>query len=104
LTRETIQENKRVHEMVARAIDEGWDEVIQFRLELLAIAKQIISEGVADGSFDVDDVDKAARAFHVSAMSFFHPLAVADMMVNPDNCELEDWIPFALHGLGAKGL
>ncbi|MEM1381160.1 MAG: TetR family transcriptional regulator [Pseudomonadota bacterium] len=101
LTATTIEDNKRVHEMVAKAIEERWDEVSAYRLELVEIAREIIALGVQTGEFNVDDVDVAARAFHVSAMSFFHPLAVADMMVSSDSCRLEEWLPQALRGLGA---
>lgn len=102
LTTETINDNKRVHDMVTRAIQDEWEEVRRYRLELLAIAREIIAEGAASGAFDVDDVDRAAKAFHTSAMGFFHPMAVADLMVYPDRCDVEDWLPFALKALGAQ--
>lgn len=98
----TFSENHRVHHMVACAIDERWEEVRQYRLGLLDHMRTIVTHGVANGEFKVPDVEAAARAAHVSAMRFFHPLTVAEMVVEPDDAPLDDWLDFALRGLGAE--
>ncbi|NRA30580.1 MAG: TetR/AcrR family transcriptional regulator [Parvularculaceae bacterium] len=102
LTYATFSENQRVHHMVACAIDERWEEVRQYRLGLLDHMRKIISHGVASGEFNVPDVEAAARSAHMSVMRYFHPLAVAEMEVEPDDASLDDWLDFALRGLGAK--
>jgi len=103
LTETTFTEHKRVHHMVACAIDERWEEVQRYRLGLLDMARQIIAEGVASGEFNVDDVDAAARCFHISAIRYFHPLIVADMDDQPDDSQLNTWLAFTFRALGAKG-
>lgn len=98
-TSATLMDQQRVHHMVARAIEERWEEVTEYRLGLRRIAREIIEHGVKTGEFAVDDVDAATDAFHLSAMRFFHPLAVAEMQDAPDGGDITTWFSYAVRML-----
>ena len=100
-TYDTWTENKRVHQMVAAAIDERWEEVRNYRIGLMNSVKRIIAYGVERGEFRVDDIDAAAHALHISGVRYCHPLAVAEMDDEPDDAAFDVWLNFALRALGA---
>ena len=102
ITHETFTERKRVHEMVAKAIDEKWDEVLNYRMGLRKTVRDIIALGVETGEFNVADIDQAAEAFHVSAIRFFHPHMVAEMEGEPDSGSIDVWLSFMLRALGTE--
>jgi len=101
-TYDTWTENKRVHEMVAAAIDERWEEVRNYRMGLMNSVKGIITYGVERGEFHVDDIDAAAQALHISGIRYCHPLAVAEMDDEPDDAAFEVWVNFTLRALGVN--
>lgn len=103
-TLDTFIANKRVHHMVAVAIEERWAPVQRYRLGLLDFAREVITEGVEQGEFQVSDIDGAARFFHNSALRFFHPLAVAEMECAEDTATFEVWMPMILRALGSEPL
>lgn len=96
----TFSEHKRVHHMVAAAIDERWEEVQRYRIGLLHLIRDIVAEGAETDAFDVDDIDATARAIHMGGLRFCHPLACAEMEDEPDDASVEDWLAFALKALG----
>ncbi|GGY48919.1 TetR/AcrR family transcriptional regulator [Parvularcula lutaonensis] len=102
LTYETFTERARVHDMVAAAIEERWQEVIDYRVGLLATARDIIAYGVERGEFDIPDIDDAAQVVHIIGLRFFHPLCVAELEEAPDGGTLDQAIPYILRMLGAK--
>jgi AcrR family transcriptional regulator len=89
-TKIMVDRDKRVHHMVAAAIDERWEEVTAYRQGLLQGVEAIIQEGKAEGAFHVSDVQCAARVFHTSAVRFFHPLLVAELE-GSETAEFEEW-------------
>lgn len=99
---EMLIERKRVHHMVAAAIEERWEEVQRYRGHLKDLSREIIAYGVERGEFDVPDVDAAASAVHNSSVRFCHPLLCAEMDGEPDDVEVYVWIAFVLRGLGHR--
>lgn len=97
----TFLEHKRVHDMVACAVDERWEEVTNYRAKLQAMAEQIITFGCNSGEFSAPDPQTASRAFHTSVVRFFHPLIVAEMTDAEDGTDIEAWLSFMLRALGA---
>ncbi|NNU16156.1 TetR family transcriptional regulator [Parvularcula sp. ZS-1/3] len=102
INQETFIEHKRVHQMVAAAIDERWEEVQRYRSRLKALSREIIAYGVERGEFNVPDVDKAASAVHSSGVRFCHPLLCAEMEGEPDDTDVDVWLEFVLRGLGQR--
>lgn len=94
-------DNSRIHQMVAAAIEERWEEVVHYRCALMESGKAIIRYGVERGEFQVDDVDAASRALHASGMRYCHPLAVAEMDDAPDDVPFDVWLNYTLRALGA---
>jgi AcrR family transcriptional regulator len=102
MNRTMFTEHKRVHHMVACAIDERWEEVQHYRCGLLALGRDIIAYGVERGEFEVADIEAASRALHSSGIRFCHPLIAAEMEGEPDDTEFNDWIEFVLRALGHR--
>ncbi len=102
ITYDTFVDDCRVHHMVRAAIEERWEAVLAYRCNLMELGREIIAYGVERGEFDVEDIDAAARALHISGIRHCHPLAVAEMTDQPDDVPFEAWLNFVLRGLGAS--
>jgi AcrR family transcriptional regulator len=89
-TKIMVDRDKRVHHMVAAAIDERWQEVSAYRLGLLEGVARIIARGCEEGVFSASDPRTAARVFHTSAVRYFHPLLVAELE-GSETAEFDDW-------------
>lgn len=95
--------DRKIHQMVAAAIEGRWQTVTDYRLRLLAMLEALVEEGVTTGEFDVPNVHRAALALHMSLKRLFHPVLVAEMLDDVgDAGEPDMLIEFALRGLGAR--
>jgi AcrR family transcriptional regulator len=95
-TRSMILGDKRVHQMVARAIKERWPVFSDHRASLLSTFREIIEYGQSRDEFATFDVEATSRALHVSSMRFWHPEVASEMQDQPDDCSLDRWIEFAI--------
>ncbi|WP_306250731.1 TetR/AcrR family transcriptional regulator [Parvularcula sp. IMCC14364] len=100
-TLETFTEKKRVHDMVACAIDERWQAIRRYRVALLDITRSIVREGMESGEFQVDDLEAAAMGVHMSIFRLCHPVLVVEMLGEPDEGHMDTHIDFILKALGA---
>ncbi len=77
-TCERYMAEKRLHDMVAAAINEHWGVIVPHKQALRAVLREIIADGAASGEFQVRDVDRAADLAAIALMKFCHPLVVAE--------------------------
>lgn len=79
-TLEKCHDAPRIQEMVDFLCEERRDLLMNHVTVLQEIVGGIIEEGVADGSFVVEDIQSAARGFHFACVHFEYPalLTIAD--------------------------
>jgi AcrR family transcriptional regulator len=79
-TLEKCRDAPRIQEMVDFLCEERRDLLMDHMAVLNGVVSGVIEEGVADGSFAVDDVPNAARAFQFACVHFEYPplLAICD--------------------------
>ncbi len=69
-------EERRMHEMVAVALQEHWGVVELHLREIDAAFRHVVAEGQAQGVFARLDPDEAARLLHAACAVFTHPVLV----------------------------
>jgi len=100
-TRNTLINDRKVHDMVVVAMDEQWDVIephLRFIDEMVA---EIIASGIASGEFRAQDPDEAARRTVGAIMVCSHPVVVAQFGSNPRTPSASDMAAFVLSALRA---
>jgi len=64
---------KRMHDMVAAALDEHWEVIGRFIDHEFALTRQLITEGIAAGEFHPGDPDRLAEACNAATVLWKHP-------------------------------
>ena len=100
-TEDGFKNHRRMHAMVSEAAVERWAPVLRYRTRLLDMVREIVTLGVETGEFDVPDVEAAAIGFHMASFRLFHPLMVDELRGAEDAGSIDDFLAFALRGLGA---
>lgn len=98
-TLESFRNRVKVYETLAAAAEEKWSVVREYRLSLLAMAREIIEYGCERGEFSVADVEKTAQALHMASTRLFHPLNVVEMIDEPDAGDVDVFIDFVIESL-----
>jgi AcrR family transcriptional regulator len=76
-TRAMFFEQRRMHDMVAAALEENWPIVAEHICVIDGAFRHIIVEGQTQGVFSrLLDPDEAARALHATCAVFTHPVLV----------------------------
>jgi AcrR family transcriptional regulator len=94
--------DRKMHEMVAIALEESWPIVHAHVQRIDAMLARIIADGVAAGEFRVKDPAVAARCVHAAILKFCHPALMAECAGEAIVPELESMTAFLLAGLGAR--
>jgi AcrR family transcriptional regulator len=94
--------DRKMHEMVAIALEESWPIVRAHVMRLDGMLASIIADGVAAGEFRVKDPAVAARCVHAAILKFCHPAMMAECAGEGIVPELEAMTSFLLAGLGAR--
>lgn len=94
--------DRKMHEMVAVALEESWPIVQAHLIRLDDMLQRIIADGVASGDFRVADPALAARCVHSSIVKFCHPMMIAECASTGLVPPLEDMVRFLLAGLGCR--
>ncbi len=72
---------RRMHDMVAVAMEEDWGAVKQHIEDIVARIGRLIGEGVAAGEFrPVDDIPALAFTVKQATVTIMHPLNIAECM------------------------
>lgn len=67
---------KRMHDMVAAALTENWENIRAYTLRIADVVEGLIREGVAAGEFHVDDPAAAALCVKTGYSMLLHPLMI----------------------------
>lgn len=91
--------DRKMHEMVAVALDESWPIVNAHVERLHGMLLRIIVDGVESGEFDVPDPALAARCVHAAVIKFTHPQMIAECAAENLKPELDAMTDFLLRAL-----
>jgi AcrR family transcriptional regulator len=92
---------KRLHDMVAAAINEHWSVIGAHKQTLRGLLRDIIADGAATGEFAVEDVDRAAGLAAIALLKFCHPLVVAEHIDEDLAGQAAAMAEFLIHALRA---
>ena len=93
---------KRVHEVVATAMDENWASIGEFLEACDAIAAALVKEGQASGEFGPGDPAMLGRMTMAACAAIHHPTLIAQCgAMNPD-MQPEALVDFAIRALANK--
>jgi AcrR family transcriptional regulator len=67
---------RRMHDMVAAALEEHWPVIDEHIHAIDSAFRHIIMDGQAQGAFDAMDPDQAGRLLHATCPLFTHPTLV----------------------------
>jgi len=82
--RVTLLKERRMHDMVAAALEENWP-AIKANIERIAtIYEGLIREGIDDGEFAVDDPAAAAHCLKTGYSSLVHPVMLEQCLDEED--------------------
>lgn len=82
-TKSTMLHEKRMHDMVAMALQENWKTIEGYTARLVAILEDLIREGVAAGEFTVENPRVAAECVKASYGMLLHP-AMIEQCIDDD--------------------
>ena len=96
--------DKKIHAMVHAAVEQNWGVVHDHQESLRKMMRDIISDGMAAGEFDVADAELASHCFQAAMISSCHPLILENRLNAGDDVKatVEPMISFALRALGAN--
>jgi AcrR family transcriptional regulator len=92
-------DDRKLHDMVAVAMDENWSVVHAYIEAFAAIVGDILTTGAASGEFAPDAVRFAKPAFGAFA-AFFHPQLIEQCLRNREDNDLEQTLELVVRGLG----
>lgn len=98
-----LNDEKKVHEMVAVAMGERWDIVKDHIGQIVTMMAEVIGEGVRSGEFQPQNPELSSRCLHQAFMAYVHPLMVADCVSAPDPIPAEQMVDFLLTSLRSGG-
>ncbi len=87
-TEERLFKERRMHDMVAAALQENWPIVEQHIREIDAAFRHIVSEGQARGVFARLEGEDVVRFLHGSCAVFTHPALVEKCLAMGENLEV----------------
>lgn len=97
--RDQMTNQKRVHEVVAAAMDENWPSIREFLEACDAIAIALIEEGQASGEFGPGDPALLGRMTMAACAAIHHPTLIAQCgEMNPE-MPPEALVDFAIRAL-----
>ncbi|MDR3494538.1 MAG: TetR/AcrR family transcriptional regulator [Ancalomicrobiaceae bacterium] len=77
MTRATLMDEKKVHEMVVVAMEENWGAIQEYKDRQSRIIAKVIGEGIAAGEMVASDPLAAAECVQRAYVAMFHPLLAA---------------------------
>jgi AcrR family transcriptional regulator len=92
-------DDRKMHDMVAVAMDENWSVVHAYIEAFAAIVGDILGAGAAGGEFAPDAASFAKPVFGAFA-AFFHPQLIEQCLRNREDNDLEQTLALVVRGLG----
>jgi AcrR family transcriptional regulator len=91
---------RKLHDIVAAAMEEDWPSVAAYRAELGALIRRLVSEGRANGEFErKTPLDDACGAILSTLTPFCHPLLLEQCERDPLEAEAEQVAALVLRSL-----
>ncbi|BBF94517.1 TetR family transcriptional regulator [Blastochloris tepida] len=92
-------DDRKMHDMVAVAMDENWSVVQDYIDAFVAIVGAILAEGASRGEFAPDAAASAKPAFGAFA-AFFHPQLIEQCLREREEGDLDQMLRLVVRGLG----
>lgn len=92
-------DDRKMHDMVAVAMDENWSVVHAYIEAFAIIVGDILGAGAATGELAPDAAGFAKPAFGAFA-AFFHPQLIEQCLRNREDNDLEQTLALVVRGLG----
>jgi AcrR family transcriptional regulator len=93
-------QEKRMHDMVAAALEEHWSIIDAYIQEIDASLAHIVAEGQAEGTFAALDPAETGQLLHATMIAFTHPQVMQECADDKDLAALaEGMAQFALRAL-----
>jgi AcrR family transcriptional regulator len=92
-------DDRKMHDMVAVAMDENWSVVHGYIEAFAAIVGDILASGAAAGEF-APDAARFAKPVIGAFAAFFHPQLIEQCLRNREDNDLEQTLELAVRGLG----
>ncbi|MGA2042494.1 MAG: TetR/AcrR family transcriptional regulator [Roseiarcus sp.] len=100
--RDQMTQEKRVHEVVAIALDEHWPPVHAFIETYEAMIAVVVAEGQASGEFGPGDPKTLAELVSAACAVIHHPAMIAQCAAMKPTMAAEAVIDFALRALANR--
>jgi AcrR family transcriptional regulator len=100
--RDQMTNQKRVHEVVAAAMDENWPSIREFLEACDAIAAALIEEGQASGEFGPGEPVALGRLTMAACAAIHHPTLIAQCGEMCPEMPPEGVVDFAIRALANK--
>ncbi|MGD0721300.1 MAG: TetR family transcriptional regulator [Roseiarcus sp.] len=97
--RDQMTNQKRVHEVVAVALEENWPAVHEFVQACEAIIAVVVAEGQASGEFGPGDPKTLAELVSAACAVIHHPTMIAQCAAMKPDMRAEAVVDFALRAL-----
>ncbi|NJO54287.1 MAG: TetR/AcrR family transcriptional regulator [Bacteroidales bacterium] len=92
-------DDRKMHDMVAVAMDENWGVVHAYIEAFVAIVGGVLAAGAAAGEFRPDAESYAKPAFGAFA-AFFHPQLIEQCLRDREDGDLDRMLSLVVRGLG----
>ena len=100
--REQMTNQKRVHEVVAIAIEENWAAIEEFLGACEAVIADLVRQGQASGEFGPGDPAELSRRTMDACAGILHPTLIAKCNSDDPDAIAQDVVAFALRALANK--
>jgi AcrR family transcriptional regulator len=100
--RDQMTNQKRVHEVVAVAMEENWPAIDEFLEACAAMAAGLIAEGQAAGEFGPGDPAMLGEMTMAACAAIHHPTLIAQCSGENADAEAEALVDFVLRALANK--
>jgi AcrR family transcriptional regulator len=97
--REQMTNQKRVHEVVAVAMEENWGAIEEFLHTCDAMVAELIGEGQASGEFGPGDPAALGQLTLDACAGILHPTLIAKCSSDDPDAKAQDVVAFALRAL-----
>ncbi len=102
LSRDRHITDRRVDELCALVIREHWPAVENHVARIRRAMAKILGDGVAEGAFAIEDVDRTAQLFCAALIKFNHPVLIAEYLTEDMEAEAVALCRLLLDGVRAR--
>lgn len=101
-SRENLIDHRKVHEMVAVAMEEQWQAIRGHIDRMTAALGELIADGIARGELPPQDPVRVGKIVHTAIVAFCHPILVAEKADDEDQVRPQEMAAFLLKALKSE--